>query len=96
MRYRKKSSFNYSLDLLDDLGDLRLGLRIVVLYPRILLDLEVEFPFGFLCNRALWFGWLFAVLIFRHGLLLLKRTLVTLLTLLVEPLLVFFHSSELF
>ena len=60
----EKSSLNRSLDLLDNLGDLRLGLRVVVLYLYILLDLEVELLFGFLCSRALRFGWLFAVLIF--------------------------------
>ena len=55
-RYREKSSLNRSLDPLDNLGDLRLGLRVVVLHPRILLDLEVELLFGFLYGRALWFG----------------------------------------
>ena len=50
--YYEKSSFNCSLDLLDDLGDLRLGLRVVVLYLYILLDLEVKLPFGFLYSRA--------------------------------------------
>ena len=55
-RYYKKSSLNYSLDLLNDLGDLRLGLRVIVLYLYILLDLEVELLFGFLYNRACRFG----------------------------------------
>ena len=54
--YYEKSSLNYSLDLLDNLSDLYLGLRVVVLYPRILLDLEVELLFGFLYGRVLWFG----------------------------------------
>ena len=55
-RYCEKSSFNRSLDPFDDLGDLYLGLRVVVLYLYILLDLEVELPFGFLYSRAFWFG----------------------------------------
>ena len=95
-RCYEKSFLNYSLDLLDNLGDLYLGLRVVVLYPYILLDLEVKLLFGFLYGRALWFGWLFAALIFRRSLLLLERTLVTLLALFVELLLVFFRGSELF
>ena len=55
-RYYKKSSLNYSLDLLDDLGDLYLGLRVVVLYLYILLDLEVKLPFGLLYSRVFRFG----------------------------------------
>ena len=52
-RYREKSSLNRSLDLLNNLSDLHLSLRIVVLYLYILLDLEVKLPFSFLYNKAL-------------------------------------------
>ena len=48
----KKSSLNYSLDLLNNLGDLYFGLRVVVLYLYILLDLKVKLLFSFLYNRA--------------------------------------------
>ena len=51
--YYEKSSLNYSLDLLNNLGNLCLSLRVVVLYLYILLDLEVKLLFGFLYSRAL-------------------------------------------
>ena len=50
--YYKKSSLNRSLDLLNNLGDLYLSLRVVVLYLYILFDLEVKLLFGFLYSRA--------------------------------------------
>ena len=52
IRYCEKSSFNYSLDLLNNLDNLYLGLQIVVLYLYILLDLEVKLLFSFLYSRV--------------------------------------------
>ena len=50
--YCEKSSLNYSFDLFNDLSDLRLGFRVVVLYLYILFDLEVKLPFSFLYNKV--------------------------------------------